>query len=80
MEFLEFIEFAKVAYHLYLTDTLEECEMIEYLWDAECDVITYGIEELVVSYFEEGDPFPSKITISPSLDVVVETDLEGDGY
>jgi hypothetical protein len=76
MEFIEFIEFAKVAYYLYLSDVLEECEMIEYLWDAEADVVSYGDDELVLNYSEDGDVLSSCITITPNLEVSVDTNLD----
>ena len=50
MDFISFIEYAKVAYHLYLTGTLTEYEMVEYLWDAEADVIQYSVDELIMNY------------------------------
>lgn len=74
MDFISFIEFAKVAYHLYLTETLEEYEMVEYLWEAEADVISYD-EELVVNFKDEEDAFVSTITILPSMEVSVDTNL-----
>jgi hypothetical protein len=76
MDFISFIEYAKVAYHLYLTKTLTEYEMVEYLWDAEADVITYSVDELVINYSEQGDVLSSCITITPDLEVSVETNLD----
>ena len=76
MDFISFIEYAKVAYHLYLTGILTEYEMVEYLWDAEADVIAYSVDELIINYSEKGDVFTSYITILPSLEVSVETNLD----
>ena len=74
MEFDQFIEFAKVAYHLYLSETLSEAETVDYLWDAECDVIFFTDDQLVLEYFDE--ELISTIIIYSNLDVVVETDLD----
>lgn len=74
MEFYQFIDFAKVAYHLYLSGTLEEAEVIEYLWDADAEVMFYSEDELVVAYWDEG--LISTITISSNLEVTVETNLD----
>lgn len=76
MEFIEFIEFAKVAYHLYLSGTLTEYEMVEYLWEAEADVLSYDEGELVVNYSEKGDVLHSCITITSNLEVNVDTNLD----
>lgn len=76
MEFIEFIEFAKVAYHLYLSGTLTEYEMVEYLWEAEADVLSYDEGELVINYNERGDVLNSCITITSNLDVSVDTNLD----
>ena len=76
MDFISFIEFAKVAYHLFLSDTLTEYEMVEYLWDAEADVVRYTDVDLVVNYSERGDVLTSRITINNNLEVEVETNLD----
>lgn len=76
MDFISFIEFAKVAYHLYLSETLTEYEMIEYLWDAEADVVSYSVEEIIMNYSEVGDVLSSRITINPNLEVEVETNFD----
>ncbi len=76
MDFISFIEFAKVAYHLYLSETLTEYEMIEYLWDAEADVVSYSVEEIIINYSEVGDILSSRITINPNLEVEVETNFD----
>ena len=76
MDFISFIEYAKVAYHLYLTETLTEYEMLEYLWDAEADVIQYSVDEIVMNYSEQGDILSSCVVITANLDVSVETNLD----
>lgn len=76
MDFISFIEYAKVAYHLYLSETLTEYEMIEYLWDAEADVVSYSVEEIIMNYSEVGDVLSSRITINPNLEVEVETNFD----
>jgi pyruvate formate-lyase activating enzyme-like uncharacterized protein len=76
MDFISFIEYAKVAYHLYLTETLTEYEMLEYLWDAEADVIQYSVDEIVMNYSEHGDVLSSCVVITANLDVSVETNLD----
>lgn len=76
MDFISFIEYAKVAYHLYLTETLTEYEMLEYLWDAEADVIQYSVDEIVMNYSEQGDVLSSCVVITANLDVSVETNLD----
>ena len=76
MDFISFIEYAKVAYHLYLTETLTEYEMLEYLWDAEADVIQYSVDEIIMNYSEHGDVFSSCVVITANLDVSVETNLD----
>ena len=76
MDFISFIEYAKVAYHLYLTETLTEYEMLEYLWDAEADVIQYSVDEIIMNYSEHGDVLSSCVVITGNLDVSVETNLD----
>lgn len=76
MDFISFIEYAKVAYHLYLTEILTEYEMVEYLWDADAEVIQYSVDELIMNYSEKGDVLSSCITILPSLEVSIETNLD----
>ncbi len=76
MDFISFIEYAKVAYHLYLTETLTEYEMLEYLWDVEADVIQYSVDEIVMNYSEHGDVLSSCVVITANLDVSVETNLD----
>jgi len=76
MDFISFIEYAKVAYHLYLTETLTEYEMLEYLWDAEADVIQYSVDEIIMNYSEHGDVLSSCVVITSNLDVSVETNLD----
>lgn len=76
MDFISFIEYAKVAYHLYLTETLTEYEMLEYLWDAEADVIQYSVDEIIMNYSEYGDVLSSCVVITANLDVSVETNLD----
>ena len=76
MDFISFIEYAKVAYHLYLSETLTEYEMMEYLWDAEADVVSYSVEEIIINYSEVGDVLSSRITINPNLEVEVETNFD----
>jgi len=76
MDFISFIEYAKVAYHLYLTETLTEYEMLEYLWDAEADVIQYSVDEIIMNYSEHGDVLSSCVVITANLDVSVETNLD----
>lgn len=70
-----FIDFVKVTYHLYLTEVLEEAEMVEYLWDAESDVIFYDKNEVVVIY-QPDDVISTKITVFANLDVEVETHFD----
>jgi len=76
MDFISFIEYAKVAYHLYLTETLTEYEMLEYLWDAEADVIQYSVDEIIMIYSEHGDVLSSCVVITANRDVSVETNLD----
>jgi hypothetical protein len=50
--------------------------MVEYLWDAEADVVRYTDTDLVINYSEKGDVLTSRITINNNLEVEVETNLD----
>ena len=74
MDIADLIDFAKVGYHLFLDETLEEWEFVEYLWDADCEVDYLGDEEVTISYLE-GNTILTFITITPDLDVRVESNF-----
>ena len=74
MDIADLIDFAKVGYHLFLDETLEEWEFVEYLWDADCEVDYLGDKEVTISYLED-NTILTFITITQDLDVRVESNF-----